>query len=599
MSRSTRLSKVITKTVAFAICTFLLVCMLPFAQMTANADAMTNLYDYEKAGHYGTYIWHKYSDFIEVNEGDTIYFGPCMPGQYFHVADFGQDKNQPKQYINAAQMTTVDIFPNNQLILKWTATSATKYIRIANTTTSDRVFVITKNQRFDCDDFYSYWEQKNVDCDPYVRITEKNPVPAKELKNLFDKDLCKNGTYDYNGKFIDKDYITTELIPVKKGDLICFGQTNLMEDFQLKSFDSSKKPILGKVLADKCHVADIMKGLKNVVIMTYEIPDGTSYIAASCLNAYVPNYLLTKNQPFNQKTLNQFLGSENKYPVKENSPLKDLKVGFFGDSICSADVERNDPRLSAVRGWAGRIGVTNDMDWINYGVSGASLSNCRNQNTIINQLKNAQNRKFDMVILHGGVNDAWDAVPVGEAGSTDLSTMAGGLEQVLTFVEEHFPDAMVGYIINFKFTNAHKGAKLNDMGEYVRVIKEICDEHGVKYFDLYSNDKLTKNLKQNTSTYLYDSVHPTSAGYDMLYPIIESHMIELFIENHPAELGDINGDGKITAADYTMCKRAVLGMYELNALQKTAADIDGNGKITAKDYGILKRVVLGTYTLAE
>ena len=62
--------------------------------------------------------------------------------------------------------------------------------------------------------------------------------------------------------------------------------------------------------------------------------------------------------------------------------------------------------------------------------------------------------------------------------------------------------------------------------------------------------------------------------------------------------GDINGDGKVTSADYTMCKRAVLGTYVLSEKQLIAADVDGNGKITVKDYALLKRAVLGTFTLA-
>ena len=65
----------------------------------------------------------------------------------------------------------------------------------------------------------------------------------------------------------------------------------------------------------------------------------------------------------------------------------------------------------------------------------------------------------------------------------------------------------------------------------------------------------------------------------------------------PQALGDINGDGKVNTADYTMLKRAVLGTYTLNGDQKKAGDINGDGKITAVDYTMLKRFVLGTLGL--
>lgn len=61
--------------------------------------------------------------------------------------------------------------------------------------------------------------------------------------------------------------------------------------------------------------------------------------------------------------------------------------------------------------------------------------------------------------------------------------------------------------------------------------------------------------------------------------------------------GDINGDGKLTATDYIMCKRNVLGTYSFTELQSLAADIDGNGKNGSTDYIMLKRAVLGTYKL--
>lgn len=62
-------------------------------------------------------------------------------------------------------------------------------------------------------------------------------------------------------------------------------------------------------------------------------------------------------------------------------------------------------------------------------------------------------------------------------------------------------------------------------------------------------------------------------------------------------IGDINGDGKISATDYILLKRAVLGTITLTEEQKEAADINGDGKISATDYMLLKRAILGTYKI--
>ena len=61
--------------------------------------------------------------------------------------------------------------------------------------------------------------------------------------------------------------------------------------------------------------------------------------------------------------------------------------------------------------------------------------------------------------------------------------------------------------------------------------------------------------------------------------------------------GDVNMDGDLTATDYLMVRRAVLGLIELDDYQKKLADVNGNGKIDANDYIMVKRAFLGTYTI--
>ncbi|MBR5746394.1 MAG: dockerin type I repeat-containing protein, partial [Clostridia bacterium] len=51
-------------------------------------------------------------------------------------------------------------------------------------------------------------------------------------------------------------------------------------------------------------------------------------------------------------------------------------------------------------------------------------------------------------------------------------------------------------------------------------------------------------------------------------------------------LGDVNGNGKIDAQDYAMCKRAFLRTFSLNGAQLARADINGNGKVDASEYAM-------------
>ncbi len=56
--------------------------------------------------------------------------------------------------------------------------------------------------------------------------------------------------------------------------------------------------------------------------------------------------------------------------------------------------------------------------------------------------------------------------------------------------------------------------------------------------------------------------------------------------------GDVNGDGKITAADYVNVKFHVLNRITLSGVYSVAADANGDGKITAADYVNIKFDVL-------
>ena len=58
------------------------------------------------------------------------------------------------------------------------------------------------------------------------------------------------------------------------------------------------------------------------------------------------------------------------------------------------------------------------------------------------------------------------------------------------------------------------------------------------------------------------------------------------------KVGDVNGDGRVTAKDATQILKYVVKLIDLNDEQKNAADINKDGNVTAKDATlILKHVV--------
>lgn len=78
---------------------------------------------------------------------------------------------------------------------------------------------------------------------------------------------------------------------------------------------------------------------------------------------------------------------------------------------------------------------------------------------------------------------------------------------------------------------------------------------------------------------------------------VDFNFIAVLPEDPPVYiLGDVNGDRKVSAIDYMIVKRAVIGTASLgDSLRKACADVDENGKVSAVDYAIIRRYVIGTY----
>ncbi len=63
--------------------------------------------------------------------------------------------------------------------------------------------------------------------------------------------------------------------------------------------------------------------------------------------------------------------------------------------------------------------------------------------------------------------------------------------------------------------------------------------------------------------------------------------------------GDANGDGKVSATDYMIAKRTVLGTYSPTPITARALMLTDGKTVSAVDYMKLKRYILGTYDLQK
>ena len=217
--------------------------------------------------------------------------------------------------------------------------------------------------------------------------------------------------------------------------------------------------------------------------------------------------------------------------IRTDSPLKGKSILFVGDSITEAICEVYNARTRYTAGWPGRIGWANGMRWINVGISGATVSSIWGTfNTTRNQLEWHKDMPFDILITHGGINDAMGKCPAGTVApgkaedynpaAEDFSTFAGSLEYFFWKAKKEHPAAKIGYIINFKVVKSG-WSDWAKMPEYLPLMKAVCRKWGIPYLNLWENESVTAQLRPETRTALGDHLHPNYLGYNILYPYIE------------------------------------------------------------------------------
>ncbi len=365
-------------------------------------------------------------------------------------------------------------------------------------------------------------QQKEPEKEPEKEEEPQKTPEAGSLTNLFEV-AHKNVGINVKGKDEkDSGYSIAKAIKVSEGDTLTFGPVSSAQVVMGFAYNSSNKP-LERINGSNLKEEDTFEyGMK---IYTYTVPKGATEVRMNVSSVVKDQFMLTKNCPFKLKEYTQVTQVPDNFV---EDPLKDKRGLFVGDSICSA----NRDTIGGIRGWAQRVANDTGLIAVNGGKSGASVSNTRlgGAGTILMQLEKVKTEDYDYVVLHGGVNDAWDKEDVGTMSEEfdpmffDCDTFAGGLETLFYNAIQMFGDkAAIGYLINFKAPSCTKGY-ISDMTAYNEVAKKICDKWGITYFDMYNHEEITAELKFTTTTHTTDYIHPNASGYDILAPYIEDYM---------------------------------------------------------------------------
>ena len=265
------------------------------------------------------------------------------------------------------------------------------------------------------------------------------------------------------------------------------------------------------------------------------IPEGVSSIVVNSTGA---SYIKIEKQMIGIN--NDYLDTtfiDNKIEEEVESKITETDLNklyqktaiFAGDSIChGTSVGVDDPTYGY--GWAGRIGIKNNMTWKNYGLSGAVMaSGITGKHSILGDVPTmfAEYPNADYIIFEGGVNDVFaEGETLGEITSdyTDnfqINTYCGALEKLFYTALTNWTGKKIGFIIPHKMGSV---SGISQMNVYHEKARDICKKWSIPFIDLFNISTLNSNIPAVKSALFApnDTWHLSSAGYEVITPKIEA-----------------------------------------------------------------------------
>lgn len=271
--------------------------------------------------------------------------------------------------------------------------------------------------------------------------------------------------------------------------------------------------------ADTCEIYFIDNNNKHTklfasrgenIYIEFDLFDGCAFIVLTCSDNVVHSSGDTAT--YKGLVITRFDDTE-----LEKYPFWGKKFAFIGDSFTAGY-------------WMWPLTMCNELHAIEHmvvGESGARWTVNDERPDIPCAYEQAQmlvsgNATPDYIYAFLGTNDRGNDIAIGELVKSrdiedfDLHTVCGGIQACLSYLQDHFPDAVIktGFTVNGKTFNPNK-----DSVPYTNAIKGISEWYGVQYMDT-----LTCGISTMSDSYddcwqipgTIDGGHPTVLGHEYI-----------------------------------------------------------------------------------
>ena len=494
---------------------------------------------------------------IAVSQGQYIYVGPCPPPTESNaqklnwvVAWYKKDGSYAgvKQFTSFGPDNIVDTFADGSVIYKILVNNRNyKYAALRTSATYLDYVVMTVNEPFTKADYYAYadaqgWDLESAGLRPVPpKMAPEAPEGFDGVWNLFPREGDRDSAMIQHQ---NNEYVMSGFIPVVPGDVITMGAISTSETRSiLYAYDEEFNEIKQYERTDIGveYVENLGYGFATyshtIPAKSETNPDAkeVAYVKV-CTHSGIYNdgdILVTRNYEFTGAELREALGIADLSDEAKAHPFYGKNALFVGDSISYGSFDTPPTYRNPSASWARRLALATGLIPTNVSYPGASVgkTGLSNVKWEYDLLKTAlmSKKNYDMIIFHGGVNDARQNVAVGEALPADtdrkvlvederVATFAGGLQLMFHDARDKWPEAELYYVANFKLVS--ESVKGKDMAEYFAQAEILCAEYGVHYIDLYNDVELYNTFDFESEEILPDLIHPTTSSYDLLFPTV-------------------------------------------------------------------------------
>lgn len=204
----------------------------------------------------------------------------------------------------------------------------------------------------------------------------------------------------------------------------------------------------------------------------------------------------------------------------------------------------------------------------------------------------------DLVFMQIGTNDIlslYDLEHFGERleGLTEIVLRALPDQGALCLATLPVMDANDPlYISPAFFSPESMDAAVEDCNAQIRALAQKLTAEGKPVYLAEINHVLTKSD-------LYDGVHPNAEGYEKMGRFWYQKLLDYRAgtlksdaESAALPMGDVNGDGSVSAEDCILLSEYLTGRNTLSSAQADRSDPDGSRRLNAADLTLLKRGIL-------